>query len=152
MKCYEVLFIVKPTLTDDEVKAKVDLVKEVITKNGGEIARVDEMGMRKLAYKIDKYERGTYFVIYFKAPPALIAELTRNIRINEDIIRFLVVKYENKKEISVWEKLSKGIKLATIKKEPREPRKPRGERAPKAEQSAEISEKPAEEKSEEQAE
>ena len=58
MRNYEVLFIVKPTLTDDEVKTKVDFVKEIITKNGGEIASVIEMGARKLAYKIDKYERG----------------------------------------------------------------------------------------------
>lgn len=122
MKHYEVLFIVKPTLTDDEIKQKVDFVKEVITKNGGEIASVVEMGARKLAYKIDKYERGVYFVIYFMAPPSLIGELTRNIRYNEDIIRFLTVKYENKKEIAAWEKLSKNIKLNTIKKESRKKR------------------------------
>ena len=111
MRHYEVLFIVKPTLTEDEIKTKVDFVKEIITKNGGEIASVIEMGARKLAYKIDKYERGVYFVIYFTAEPNLIAELVRNLRYNEDIIRFLTVKYENKKEIGAWEKLSKGLKL-----------------------------------------
>ena len=115
MKHYELLFILKPTLTEEEVKAKVDFVKEVITKNGGEIATVVEMGTRKLAYTIKKYERGTYFVIYYKAPPALLAELTRNVRITEDIIRFLSVKYENKREIAAWERLCKGIKQ-TIKK------------------------------------
>ena len=122
MRHYEVLFIVKPTLTEDEVKTKVDFVKEVITKNGGQIARVEEMGTRKLAYKIEKYERGVYFVIYFTAPSELIAELTRNIRITEDIVRFLVVKYENKREIGVWEKLSKGIKLTTIKPRAEKPK------------------------------
>lgn len=126
MKHYEVLFIVKPTLQDDEVKIKVDFVKEVITKNGGEIAAVVEMGTRKLAYKIDKYERGVYFVIYFTAPTKLIAELVRNLRINEDIIRFLTIKYENKKEISAWEKLSHGVKLSenmkkNERKAPKEP-------------------------------
>ena len=126
MKHYEVLFIVKPTLQDDEVKTKVDFVKEVITKNGGEIAAVVEMGTRKLAYKIDKYERGVYFAIYFTAPTKLIAELVRNLRINEDIIRFLTIKYENKKEISAWEKLSHGVKLSenmkkNERKAPKEP-------------------------------
>lgn len=48
----------KPTLTEEELKAQVDFVKEVITKNGGEVASVIEMGARKLAYKIKKYERG----------------------------------------------------------------------------------------------
>ena len=121
MRNYEVLFIVKPTLTDDEVKTKVDFVKEIITKNGGNIASVIEMGARKLAYKIDKYERGVYFVIYFTAEPNLIAELVRNLRITEDIIRFLTVKYETKREVEAWEKLSKGMKLSPAKKE-REPR------------------------------
>ena len=133
MKHYELLFILKPTLTEEEVKAKVDFVKEVITKNGGQIARVEEMGTRKLAYKIEKYERGVYFVIYFTAPSELIAELTRNIRITEDIIRFLVVKYENKREIAAWERLCKGIKQ-TIKKETREPRAPREPRAEKVDE------------------
>ncbi|CZE47164.1 30S ribosomal protein S6 [Campylobacter geochelonis] len=129
MKHYEVLFIVKPTLTEDEVKTKVDFVKEVITKNGGEVVSVIEMGTRKLAYSIKKYERGVYFVVYFMAPPALVTELVRNIRYNEDIIRFLTVKYENKTEVAAWEKLSKGIKLSPARKE-REPRRP----APKPEE------------------
>ena len=117
MRNYELLFILKPTLTEDEVKVKADFIKEIITKNGGEIANVVEMGTRKLAYKIEKYERGTYFVIYFKAPTQLIAELVRNLRITEEVIRFLPVKYENKKEIAAWEKLSKGQKLVQPKKE-----------------------------------
>lgn len=135
MKHYEVLFIVKPTLQDDEVKTKVDFVKEIITKNGGEIANVVEMGTRKLAYKIDKYERGVYFVIYFTAPTSLIAELVRNLRNTEDIIRFLTLKYENKKEIVAWEKLSKGQKLNTLKAGPKR------ERAEKKANTEEISNK-----------
>ncbi|ANE34024.1 30S ribosomal protein S6 [Campylobacter hyointestinalis] len=124
MKHYELLFILKPTLTEDEAKVKVDFIKEVITKNGGEIASVVEMGTRKLAYKIDKYERGTYVVIYFTAPTSLIAELVRNVRITEEVIRFLTVKYENKREIAAWEKLSKGQKLVSAKKEIRSTEKP----------------------------
>ncbi|EAI7253060.1 30S ribosomal protein S6 [Campylobacter lari] len=110
MRHYEVLFILKPTLTEEEVSAKLEFIKEVLTKNGAEIESVVPMGTRKLAYKIKKYERGTYFVIYFKAPTNLIAELERVLRITEEVIRFLIVKYENKKEIAAWEKLSKGIK------------------------------------------
>ncbi|ECL7231499.1 30S ribosomal protein S6, partial [Campylobacter jejuni] len=106
MKHYEVLFILKPTLTEEEVNAKLEFVKEVLIKNGAEIETVVPMGTRKLAYKIKKYERGTYFVIYFKAPTNLIAELERVLRITEEVIRFLIVKYENKKEIAAWEKLS----------------------------------------------
>ena len=95
MKHYEVLFILKPTLTEEEVNAKLEFVKEVLVKNGAEIETVVPMGTRKLAYKIKKYERGTYFVIYFKAPTNLIAELERILRITEEVIRFLIVKYDN---------------------------------------------------------
>lgn len=119
MKHYEVLFILKPTLTEEEVSAKVDFVKEILTKNGGEIESVVPMGMRKLAYVIKKHERGTYFVIYFKAPTMLIAELQRVLGISEEIIRFLIVKYENRKEVAAWERLSKGIKQERPRKEPR---------------------------------
>lgn len=77
------------------------------------------MGTRKLAYVIKKHERGTYFVIYFKAPTTLIAELQRVLGISEEIIRFLIVKYENRKEVAAWERLSKGIKQERPRKEPR---------------------------------
>lgn len=139
MKHYEVLFILKPTLTEDEIKERVDFVKEIITKNGGEVASVIEMGARKLAYTIDKYERGVYFVIYFTAPTSLIEELVRNLRYNEDVIRFLTVKYENKKEIAAWEKLSKGIKFSPAKTQ-RKPRKPRVEENIEASQKEEEEE------------
>ena len=122
MKHYELLFILKPTLTEEEVSAKVDFVKEILTKNGANIASVQTMGTRKLAYT------GTYFVVYFEAPTQAIAEVERIIRITEDIIKFLTVKFENKKEIAAWEKMSKGIKLN--KKEP----KVKAEEAPAAQE------------------
>ncbi|MBP5778895.1 MAG: 30S ribosomal protein S6, partial [Campylobacter sp.] len=97
------------------------------------------------AYKIDKYERGVYFVIYFTAEPNLIAELVRNLRYNEDIIRFLTVKYENKKEIGAWEKLSKGLKLSPARK----PREPRESKAEKVEKVAEVENTEAKEENQE---
>lgn len=105
MKHYETMFIVKPTLVEDEIKSKIEFYKEAITKNGGEIATCLDMGMRHLAYEIKKNKRGYYFVIYFKAEPSLILELERLYRINEDILRFIVVKYENKREQKAWETL-----------------------------------------------
>ena len=98
MKLYETMFILKPTLVEEEIKTRLEFFKEVITKNGGEIETCLDMGMRNLAYEIKKNKRGYYFVIYFKAKPSLILELERNYRINEEILRFIVIKYENKKE------------------------------------------------------
>ena len=107
MKNYELLFVLKPTLTDEERAEKFDFVKSILEKNGCEIASINDMGVRKLAYKIDKFERGHYFVIYYKANTSVIDEILRNLRYTEEIIRFLNIKYENKKEIAQWEKMSK---------------------------------------------
>ena len=67
MKLYETMFILKPTLVEEEIKTRLEFFKEVITKNGGEIETCLDMGMRNLAYEIKKNKRGYYFVIYFKA-------------------------------------------------------------------------------------
>ncbi len=111
MKNYELLFILKPTLTEEERINKFNSVKEVIEKNGGECIAYEDFGVRNLAYKIQKFERGHYFVIYFKATPLCIRELERVCGINEDIIRFLTVKYATKKDISFWEKMAERGKL-----------------------------------------
>ncbi|PAF50948.1 30S ribosomal protein S6 [Helicobacter sp. 13S00401-1] len=105
MRHYETMFIVKPTLVEEELKAKIDFFKEVITKNGGVIETTLDMGVRTLAYEIEKNVRGYYYVIYFKAKPSLIAELERLYRVNEDILRFIVIKYESKKEQKAWASL-----------------------------------------------
>lgn len=118
MRHYELLFVLRPTLTEIEAKAKVDFIKEVLEKNGAEIAAVNNMGTRKLAYKVKKFERGVYTVVYFKAPAAAILEVERIIRITEEIIKFLTVKFENKTEIAYWEqsvaKLNKSTKKEAV--------------------------------------
>jgi len=106
LKHYETMFIVKPTLTDEETAAQIDLVKANIEKNGGEIVVCDDMGSKQLAYEIEKNKRGHYYLIYYKAPTASVLELERNYRINENILRFIFIKYEGKKELSAWTKLS----------------------------------------------
>jgi len=102
VKHYETMFIVKPTLTEEETAAQIATVRENIEKNGGEIVSVEDMGTRQLAYEIEKQKRGYYYVIYFKAPTEAIKELERNYRVNENIIRFIFIKYENKAEIKQW--------------------------------------------------
>lgn len=106
LKHYETMFIVKPTLTEEETSAQIDSVKALIEKNGGEIVAYDDMGSRPLAYEIQKNKRGYYYVVYFKISPDAIKEIERNYRINENIIRFIFIKYENKKEIAAWTKMS----------------------------------------------
>ena len=106
MNHYETLFVVKPTLTDEETQAQIDKTLAIITDNGGDIVATDSMGMRRLAYPVEKHERGFYTVVYYKAPGTLIAELERQMRYNEDILKFMTVKYTKKKEIAQFEKMA----------------------------------------------
>ena len=105
MRHYENLVIVKPTLTEEETKASIAAIEEVLTSNGAEIVARDEMGTKKLAYPIAKNERGYFHVVYYTMAPAAIAEVERRFRINEDLLRFVTIKYDSKREVTAWNDL-----------------------------------------------
>ena len=105
MRNYENLVIVKPTLTAEEIQSSINAIEEVITSNGGEIAARDTMGMRKLAYPLGKNERGYFHVIYYSAAPSSISEIERRFRINEDLLRFVTIKYDTNREVTAWNQL-----------------------------------------------
>jgi small subunit ribosomal protein S6 len=69
LKLYEILFIVHPNYEENRMTKIVDNVKEKITNNGGTIINVDEMGKKKLAYKIDNQKYGSYILIRFESEP-----------------------------------------------------------------------------------
>ena len=146
MNHYETLFVVKPTLTDEETKAQIEKNIAIITDNGGEIVAIDDMGMRKLAYPVEKNERGYYTVVYYKAPATLIAELERQMRYNEDVLKFMTVKYAKKKEIAQFDKMV----AAVVKKNNAPAAEPKQEEAP-APQAAETVAEPAAEPAKEEA-
>ena len=113
MRHYENLVIVKPTLTEEEIKSQLAAIEEVITSNGGEIKICNDMGIRKLAYPIEKSVRGYFYVIYFTMEPKDIAEIERRYRINEELLRFVTIKYDSKREVKAWNDLvAKTEKLA----------------------------------------
>ena len=109
MTKYELLFVVKPTHTEEEIAAHIANVKASIEKDGGEIVATSDMGMRKLAYEVEKNNRGYYTVFYFTAPAASIIEVERLLRINESVLKFMTVKYAKKKEIIAFEAAVKKI-------------------------------------------
>ncbi len=116
MRNYENLVIVKPTFTAEEIQASIKAIEEIITSNGGEIAATTAMGMRKLAYPIEKNERGFYHVIYSTIAPSAISEIERRFRINEDLLRFVTIKYDTNREIKAWNNLVEKAKKASAPK------------------------------------
>jgi len=148
MRKYENLVIVKPTFTAEEIQSSIKAIEETITSNGGEIATTDSMGMRKLAYPIEKNERGYYHVIYYSIAPSAISEIERRFRINEDLLRFVTIKYGTNREIIAWNQLvQKAEKKAAAKAETPVAQTPVVEEAPAVEtpavEEAPVAETPA---------
>jgi small subunit ribosomal protein S6 len=91
MKAYELLYIVDPS-ANDEARAGVSArIEGVVTSEGGAIKNVDEWGKRKLAYEIDHVSEGEYILVNFKANPTQIQELDRVLRINDAVLRHMIV-------------------------------------------------------------
>ena len=98
MNRYEMIYIIDTGLEDSARKELVEKVSALIVNNGGEIEKVDETwGKRRLAYAIDYKAEGWYVLVNFKAPADLPRELERNLQINENVLRYLVVKLEEKR-------------------------------------------------------
>jgi small subunit ribosomal protein S6 len=93
---YELTYIVNAVLSDQQIKEVVARVTRNIQENGGEIIEVDEWGTRRLAYPIRKKRNGYYVNVYFRAPGEAIARLERLLEIDDDILRYLTLRYDAK--------------------------------------------------------
>ncbi len=99
MNYYEEMVIIDSNLDDTAVEETVQKIKDVIVKQGGEILKAEVWGRRKLAYELNKHQKGNYVLLLFKAPPATIAELETLSKVLDSIIKFMVVKLIKKKQI-----------------------------------------------------
>ena len=91
MNKYESVIIINPSVDEEQVKALTTKFTEMINKDGN-VEKADNLGKKKLAYEIDKNKEGFYVVFEFDANPSLIAELERNYRIADEVIKFITVK------------------------------------------------------------
>lgn len=95
MRDYELAFIVRPNVEAEDVTGVVDRVTQFVEAVNGEVTSVDVWGRRDLAYSINNYREGTYVLLQTKMLPASIVELERDLKLSEDIIRYLLVKVES---------------------------------------------------------
>ena len=94
MNQYEVMYVIDTAL---EEQARTDLINRfsgLVELNGGQVDRVDEWGKRRLAYAINYKTEGYYVLMYIAAPAELPRELERNFQINENVLRYMVIRYE----------------------------------------------------------
>ena len=91
MNKYESVVIINPNVEENSLKELIERFKTLINTDGN-VEQVNELGKKKLAYEINKNKEGYYIVFEFEAKPSLIAELERNYRITDEVIKFIVVK------------------------------------------------------------
>ena len=94
MKRYEVIVIVKTDLTEEEITAIMERSSNIITERKGVIAKAEKWGKRRLAYEINKQKDGFYFYIDYAGDGSIVAEMERNFRIDDRILKFMTVTKE----------------------------------------------------------
>ncbi|NLC43577.1 MAG: 30S ribosomal protein S6 [Clostridiales bacterium] len=96
MNKYESIYIIRPTVEEEGIKALIERFSNLIQQEGGQIENVDEWGKRRLAYPIDDLNEGYYVLVNFSAESDLPEELERNYKITDDILRYLTIRLDEK--------------------------------------------------------
>ncbi len=94
MANYESVLIARQDLGVSQVNSLVSDLSDVIKKEGGEVVKIDNWGLKNLAYRIKKNRKGYYVLLNITAPAKAVSEYERRIRLNEDIIRYMTVKVD----------------------------------------------------------
>lgn len=92
MRKYESVYIIRPTLEEEQIKALVEKFTNLISDQGGQVEKVDEWGKRRLAYPIQDFKEGYYVLMLFSADANVPQELERVYKITDDIIRYMTIK------------------------------------------------------------
>ncbi|MCL2474201.1 MAG: 30S ribosomal protein S6 [Alphaproteobacteria bacterium] len=94
MPLYETIFILRQDVPVAQADAMSKVFAEIIAANGGKVAKIEPWGLRNLAYKINKNKKGHYVLLAIDAPPDAITEMERNMRLSEDVLRFMTIRVE----------------------------------------------------------
>ncbi|MDR3498565.1 MAG: 30S ribosomal protein S6 [Parvibaculum sp.] len=94
MALYEHIFIARQDVSQQQVEALTEQLSTIIKDNGGTVGKTEYWGLRNLAFKVKKNRKGHYALMNIDAPAAAVAEMERQMGINEDVIRFLTVRVE----------------------------------------------------------
>ena len=89
---YETTLVIRPDIGGDAVETTLDKVREVVKNGGGKLVAISHWGKKKLAYEIEKHARGIYVHTHFLGGNQLVTELERNLRISDNVLRFLTVR------------------------------------------------------------
>ena len=97
-RVYEVMFIVRPDVVDEEVDKLIAGFTTSVTHGGGAVKSVEKLGRRKLAYLVRRFNDGNYILLTLDANGAVVAELERRLRVSEPVIKFITVRMDEEEK------------------------------------------------------
>jgi len=97
-RVYEVMFIVRPDATEEDLDKLVEGFSATVTGGNGEVTAVEKLGRRRLAYTVRKFNDGIYILLTVAADGVLIAELERRLRVTESVIKFITVRMDEEQK------------------------------------------------------
>lgn len=97
-RTYEVMFIVRPDVADEDVDKLITGFTNTVTSGGGVVKTVEKMGRRKLAYLVRKFSDGNYILLVIEADGAVVLELERRLRVTEQVIKFITVRMDEEEK------------------------------------------------------
>ncbi len=106
MNIYENIIILNASLSDEEIEVASGKIKDLITSSGGEILKVDVWGRRKLAYEIEKQNKGFYLLLFFKSPSPVIRKLEDYYKVFDPVMKYMVLKLAKKQVEAVLQSIS----------------------------------------------
>jgi len=95
-RIYEELFIIRPDATEEEVNPFIEQIKTTITNGNGTVDKVDNWGVRRLAYRVKKRNEGIYVLIVFSGPATMVSEVERRMRVSDLVLKFINVRIDEK--------------------------------------------------------
>ena len=98
MHKYEVMFIIRPDTAEDEVEKIVSQMEGFVTGAGGKMVKVEKLGRRKMAYRIQRQREGFYVLFVLEGPPSTVNELERRMRVTDSVIKFLTVRVDQEEK------------------------------------------------------
>jgi small subunit ribosomal protein S6 len=109
-RLYEVMFIVRPDVVDEELDKLVAGFEATVTNSGGEVKSSEKMGRRKLAYTVRKFNDGNYVLLTISANGAVVHELERRLRVTEPVIKFITVRIDEEEKRVAKAKARRGVR------------------------------------------
>jgi small subunit ribosomal protein S6 len=97
-RIYELMFIVRPDMTDEDLDKLISTLQSVVPASGGSVQRVDKMGKRRLAYTVRRFHEGIYVLMVVEGGGPVIQELERRLRVTEPVIKFLTVRIDEEQK------------------------------------------------------